>query len=55
MKAREKVMITTITGAIESSISPASEQPKNVIKAVEKSARKLAHKLIRTQRQEKGR
>lgn len=45
-------MITTITRAIELSLSPATEQPKNSIKAVEKSARKLAHKLIRIQKRE---
>ena len=45
MKASEKVLITDITSAIELTISPASEQPKEVIEAVEKSAKKLAHKL----------
>ena len=53
MKAREMVMITTITNAVELTISPAGKQPKSVIKAVERSAKKLAHKLIRTQKQEK--
>jgi hypothetical protein len=52
MKAREKVMISLITSAIESTINPASEQPKKVINAVEKSARKLAHKLTRAEKKE---
>lgn len=53
MKVKEKVLITDITSAIESIIKPAWEQPRSVIKAVEKSARKLAHKLIRTEKQDR--
>ncbi|MBO0930300.1 hypothetical protein [Fibrella aquatilis] len=52
MMAKEKVMITEITHAIEQTISPAWNQPKKVIKAIEKSAQKLAHKLSRTIKKE---
>ena len=41
MKAEEKVMITDITSAIELTVSPAWQQPKRVIEAIEKSAQKL--------------
>lgn len=51
MKANEKVMITDITSAIEGTMSPAGEQPKKVIEAIEKSAKKLAHKLIKEQKE----
>ncbi|GAB2583807.1 hypothetical protein [Spirosoma areae] len=50
MKASEKVMITDITSAIELTMNPAGEQPKKVIEAIEKSAKKLAHKLIKEQK-----
>lgn len=52
MKAKEKVMITQITHAIEQTIHPAGERPKKVINTIEKAARKLAHKLIKTSRKE---
>lgn len=45
MKAREKVFITTITSAVETTISPALQQSTKAIKTIERSAKKLAHKL----------
>lgn len=52
MKAQEKVMITQITYAIEQTTRLAVEHPKEIINAIEKSARKLAHKLVRTIKKE---
>lgn len=53
MKAKEKVMITSITSAIELTVKPAWEQPKKVINMIEKSARRLARKLTKDVKSEK--
>lgn len=53
MKAQEKVMITSITSAVEVVLHPALAQSGKVIKTIERSAKKLAHKLLKDSKSDK--